>query len=51
MSEVSLVEYKDDPTLTNLQNAQARKFHYESECARISALQLIKQLSAGVLNG
>lgn len=51
MSEVSIVEYKDDSTLTNLQNAQARKFHYESECIRISALQLIKQLNAGELNG
>lgn len=48
MEEVKLVDYVSCPSLTELENAHARKAHYESECARISALQLIKQLKGEI---
>lgn len=38
---IKLIECIPDPTLTSLQNAQARKFHYESEIARVEAARLI----------
>lgn len=35
-----LIDYTADSTLTTLENAQARKFHYESEIARMQAIKL-----------
>ena len=40
---VELVAYTPDATLTTLENAQARKAHYESESARMHALMLVKE--------
>lgn len=37
MSALEIVDYVPDKTLTGLQNALARKAHYESEILRVDA--------------
>lgn len=37
MSALEIVDYVPDKTLTGLQNALARKAHYESELIRVDA--------------
>ena len=40
---IKLVDFKPDPTLTGLDNALARKAHYDSEMVRIKAAELIQR--------
>lgn len=39
---IKIIDFTPDNTLTGIDNALARKAHYESECARINALSLVE---------
>lgn len=41
--QVKLIDFTPDPTQDNKSNALARKYHYESEVARIQAAQIIQE--------
>lgn len=40
--QIKLIDYVPCSTLTTLENAQARKAHYEGEVARVRAAELIQ---------